>query len=142
MKIVYNRLIGYFIILMFLGATFSVVNAEPLAGPELEIVEITGKIGRVCTEIKNIGDEDAEKVVITISVKGGIFNRINISKTCSGCGHCNTTIAPNASKIECTDKFILGLGNVEITVTAEAENANKVTSTKNGLVFGFLILIQ
>lgn len=142
-KVNNKRLIGFFSILMLLFLTFSMIsNAKTNIGPELEIASITGRIGKVCTEIKNIGDEDAEKIVITISVSGGILNRINVSKTCSGCGSCNTTIAPNASKTECTDKFIFGLGNINITVIAEAENAEKVTSTKNGLIVGFIILVQ
>jgi len=143
MKKMHNQLIGFFAVLMFLLVALNVIsNAKSIQQPKLEIVHIKSRICRVCTEIKNIGDVDAEKVLITISVKGGIFNRINISKTCSGCGSCNTSIAPNASKIECTDGFIMGFGNVDITVTAEAVNADKVTDTKNGLVFGFFILIK
>ena len=130
------------IFILFMTMVNVLPHAEPILGPELEIVLIEGRIGRVCTEIKNIGDEDAEEVVISITVQGGLFQRINETKICSGCGSCNTTIPPNGSKIECTSKFIFGLGNINITVTAEANNTGKVSSTKTGLVIGFLIIIK
>jgi hypothetical protein len=143
MKIITKRLFGMITIFILILTSFSVLpHAEPFPGSELEIVRIYGRIGRVCTEIKNIGDQEAEEVVITITVQGGIFQRINVTKICSGCGSCNTTIPPNGSKIECTNTFILGLGNIDITVTAEANNSAKVTNTKTGLVIGFFIIIQ
>ena len=101
---------------------------------ELEIGEITGGMGKVCAEIKNVGDVDATDVTWSI----GLYGRIRPIW-----GEWNGTI-PNLpvgeSEIVCTDDFILGLGRVTITVTADADNADKVEKTASAFVFLFLVL--
>jgi hypothetical protein len=109
----------------------------------LDITGVTGGLGEVSVTVKNIGDSTAEKITIMISVKGGIFNKIAIEKTCSGCDACGTTIEPNAIKTESTSEsgMIIGFGPVTITASAEAENAEKVEKTYNGFVLGLFVII-
>jgi hypothetical protein len=111
----------------------------------LDIAKVTGGLGKVSVTIKNIGDSTAEKITIMISVKGGILNKIDIEKICSGCEACGTTIEPNAIKTESTSEsgIIIGFGPITITTSAEAENAEKVEKTYNGFVLGpFVIVTQ
>lgn len=109
----------------------------------LDITDVKGGFGNVFVTVKNIGDSTAEKITIMISVKGGIFNRINITKTCSGCGNCSNSTEPNATKTESIAEAgrILGFGPIVITTYAEALNAERVSKTYNGFVLGFLVII-
>jgi len=118
-------------------ATFEVIIPTGL-----QIGEISGGIGKVCVVIKNVGDDDATGVISTISVRGGFLNLINVTTTCSGCGQCNATIEAHSEKTECTDSFIFGLGPIDISVSAEADNADLVTAEASGFVLGFLVLIS
>lgn len=108
-----------------------------------EITEATGGFGKVSITVKNIGDTTAENITIIISVKGGIFNKIDIEKICSGCDTCGDTIEPNGTKTESTSEagFIIGLGPITITASAEAANTPKVEKTFSGFVFGPLVMI-
>lgn len=111
-------------------------------GPELEISDIKGGFSKVCIEIQNTGDAVAEKVTSTISVKGGILNRIDIFKTCSGCGQCNNSIVPGGSKIECTDQLIIGIGSIDIIATANATDVATIEKTATGFVIGPFVIVQ
>ncbi len=109
------------------------------------ITEVKGGLGKVSVTIKNIGDTTAENITIIISVKGGIFNKIDIEKICSGCDTCGTTIEPNGIKTESTSEagFIIGLGPITITASAEAANTAKVEKIYTGFVLGpFVIVTQ
>jgi hypothetical protein len=126
---------------------FIVVGASCAATQQsqtiLDITEVTGGLGKVSVSVKNIGDSTAETITISISVKGGLFNRINIEKTCSGCDACGTTLEPNAIKTESTSEsgFIVGFGSVTIITFAEAVNAEKVEKTFNGFVLGPYVIV-
>jgi hypothetical protein len=93
----------------------------------LDITEVAGGLGKVSVTVKNIGDSTAETITMMISVKGGILGRINITKICSGCDSCGTTIEPNAIKTESTAEAgkIVGFGPVTIMVSAEAFKCRK-----------------
>lgn len=114
-----------------------------IADTTLEIAGIRGGIGSIICDIKNIGDEIAEKIQSTIVVKGGILDGVDLVHICSGCDACGTTLAPDSIKTENTIEagFILGFGSIEVTAEAWAENANKVTETTTGFVFGPLVII-
>jgi len=109
----------------------------------LDITEVKGGLGKVTVTIKNIGDSTAENITTVILVKGGILNKIYIEKICSGCGACGTTIEPDGIKIESTLEagFIIGIGPISITASAEASNAAKVEITFNGFVIGPFVII-
>ena len=134
---------------ILVGAVFILLTASlvPLtagvenSSAELEITAIRGGFGKVCIEIKNVGDEVAEQVVSTISVKGGIFNRIDVFKLCSGCGQCNNSIPPDGFKEECTDQFIFGFGSVDIVATVNATGVSTVEKTASAFVIGPLVIV-
>ena len=109
----------------------------------LEIADIRGGIFGITADIKNTGSVAAEKFTITISVKGGLFNNIDIFHECGGCGSCGETIPTGEIKSENTKEsgWIIGFGQIDIVVTAEAENADLITEETTGFVFGPLILI-
>lgn len=109
----------------------------------LEITEVTGGFGVVTMTVKNIGDSTAEKITMSLSVKGGFLNRINIEKICSGCDACGTTLEPNAIKTESTAEAgkIIGFGPIVIIVSAAADNAEKVEKTCNGFVLGPFVTV-
>jgi hypothetical protein len=110
----------------------------------LEITEIKAGIGKVSLTVKNTGNETATNITTVIAVTGGLLQRINVTKICSGCGQCNNTILPGATKTESTSEagFILGIGPVTIATSAEALNAAKVTKTASGFVLGPFIIIK
>ena len=118
--------------------------SEIMVDTELEVNDIRGLLGGVETDVKNIGDSVAEEISISIYVSGGIFNNIDIQHDCGGCSQCGTTLASGGIKTENSLEagFIIGLGMVEITVTASASNANEVSRTVNGIVIGPFIIIN
>jgi hypothetical protein len=104
---------------------------------ELEIGAISGGIGKVSAEINSSGGDPVENVVWTIEVDGGLVRDINITSEGNF-----SEIAAGGSELVKTDKFILGLGGLDITVTADADNADEVTAETTGFVLLFLVIVQ
>ena len=132
------------VIFMILGSIAVVsITAAPINQTTLEITEAKGGLGKVSITVKNTGTETAEGITMVISVKGGIFGRVNLTKICSGCGNCTNTILPNASKTESTAEAgkIIGFGPVVVSASAEATNAVKVEKTFNGFVLGLFVIV-
>jgi hypothetical protein len=129
-----------FILVLITIGTSSIAAQSPTI---LEITTAKGGFGKVSVTVKNIGNSTAENVTMTISVNGGIFDRVNITKVCSGCGNCSNSIEPNATKTENTLEagLIIGFGPIIITASAEASNAEMVSKTFNGFVLGFIVII-
>lgn len=138
-----HRIFGLIAGLIVLMAFGPICIGEETAETELEIDEVAGHIGAVVVAVTNVGDTVAEDITITISVEGGILGKIDIYHECSGCSQCGTTLDPGAIKTESTleEGVIIGFGQVEITITASASNADEVTRTLNGLVIGPFIII-
>jgi len=97
--------------------------------PNVQIGTVAGGIGKVTMEVKNIGDADATNVAWSISVKGGILNRINVTTT-----GVITTLAANGTETVQTDTFIFGLGKLTIQLAA-----GSATASKTGKVLLFLV---
>ena len=131
------------LITFLLVSTIQVVGSQNNDTTTLEIADISGVIGGVTTDIKNTGSATAENFFITISVKGGLLNRIDIIQECGGCGSCGTTITAGEIKSESTleSGSIMGFGPITVVVTAEADNADLVTKEVNGFVLGPFVLI-
>jgi hypothetical protein len=132
------------LVIMLFGIVIAAsCTATPLGQTTLEITAAKGGFGKVSATVKNIGNETAENITMTISVKGGFLGRVNITKTCSGCGNCSNSLEPNATKTESTAEAgrIIGFGPVVITTSAEATNAVKVEKTYNGFVLGILVIV-
>jgi len=106
-----------------------------------QIMNFQGGIGSVSIDIKNNGSYTAKNISVDIRVVGGFFSGINLTSTCIDC---ETPLEPGATKTESTSKdgFIFGFGPIEITVSAWAKNADKITIKQKGFVIGLLILIR
>lgn len=141
--IIRKKLVTSILITVILTSVIQVVGYQNNETTTLEITDIRGGICRVKAVIENTGTVDAENFSITISVKGGLFNKTNIFHECSGCDHCETNIPAGNTKSESTlgSAIILGYGRIAIIVTAEAENADLVTQEASGVMFGPLVLI-
>ena len=131
------------LIAIVLASAIQVVGSQNNDTTTLEITDIRGGIGGVTADIKNTGGVDAESFHITLSVKGGLLNNIDIFQECDGCGTCGTTIPPGEIKSESTQKsgMIIGFGRIAIVVTAEAANADLVTAEATGFVLGPFVLV-
>lgn len=134
---------GFCIAIIFIIMLVPSTISESMVDTELEVNDIRALLGGVETDVKNIGDSIAEEISISIYVSGGIFNNIDIQHDCGGCSQCGTTLASGGIKTESSLEagFIIGLGMIEITVTASASNANEVSRTVNGIVIGPFIII-
>ena len=131
------------LIAILLTSSIHVLGSNNNDTTTLEITDVRGGIGGVTANIKNIGSVTADNFFITISVNGGILNKINILKECSGCGNCGTSIVAGEimSESRLESDFIIGFGKIDIIVTAEAYNADLVTIETDGFVLGPLVLI-
>ena len=140
---IFGLIAGLIILIIVLMAFGPICIGEETAETELEIDEVAGHIGAVVVAVTNVGDTVAEDITITISVEGGILGKIDIYHECIGCSQCGTTLDPGAIKTESTleEGYIIGFGQVEITITTSASNADEVTRTLNGLVIGPFIII-
>ena len=118
-------------------------SSDPIAGTELEITSVTGGFGQVTVEVKNIGNETTDGLLVAIEVKGGILDRIDLLHLCGGCSSC-VPLEPDAIKTESTIEagFIFGIGPVSVTTAASAVNAPEVTIDSTGFVIGPFVIIQ
>jgi hypothetical protein len=120
------------------------VASTSLSDTELEITDVRGGFGSVIIEIKNVGDATAEGIASTISVVGGLMGGIDIVHICSGCSSCGTSLESGSIKTENTREsgFIFGVGSIEITASAWADNADGVSVTASGYIIGPFIIIS
>jgi hypothetical protein len=88
--------------------------------PNVQIGTVAGGIGKVTMEVKNIGDGDATNVSWSISVKGGILKKIDVTTT----GIILSIPASGTATVQ-TDKFIFGLGAITIQLAADPVIATK-----------------
>lgn len=100
---------------------------------ELSILNIQGPMG-INAEVKNIGAAPAENIDWSILVTGGILKKVD--KTAQG------TVAELA--IDATEAInlgmFLGLGKIQITISAQADNAVAVSVTKSAFLLGPLVV--
>jgi len=138
------KLFGFGVLVGILLLTLNpICLSEEKADTELEINAIRGGFAGVTVDIKNIGSVAAENFLITISVQGGILDRIDVYKECGGCGDCSTIILPGEIKSESTLEIgtIIGFGSIDVIVTASAENAELVSEETKGFIIGPIIII-
>jgi hypothetical protein len=97
---------------------------------------VTSTFLRPTIAIKNTGEATAQNITWQVSVRGGIFNKIN--NTFNGT---QTELIP-ADEILVRFGMIIGFGPIVVTMSASALNGKEVTITINGFVFLFFIILQ
>lgn len=140
-----TKLLPIGIAVMFIFITgIQCITAEEISDTELQISKVKGGLGSVSIDIENIGAVTAENITSSISVKGGFLDKIDVYHECSGCSSCGTTLEPGAIKTESTIEagLVLGIGPIEIDITAGASNADLITSSASGFVIGIFVIIQ
>ncbi len=118
------------------GTTQPNTPAGGEGAPRLTIENIRGRINKISADIRNIGDKDAESVNWSISVTGGILKRIDQRSS----GTINSLSTQSESTV-ITDRIPLGLGRLEITVTAQISGGEPVTQTAKGFKFLFFVIL-
>jgi hypothetical protein len=91
-----------------------------VSAPNVQIGAIGGGVGKVTMEVKNIGTGAASNVPWTISVKGGILGRINVTTS-----DVIASLSAGGAQTVQTNKFIFGFGTITIQLTAGAATASK-----------------
>jgi len=104
-------------------------------GKTLTIGNISGGLFKITTELINPSTIDVTDVNWSISLDGG-FILLGKQKSDQ-----NLSIAAGDSTL-ITDKPVVGIGKVHITVTVEAPGIDQVTKTVDGFVFLFFIIIR
>jgi len=117
------------------SSTQSNNTAELEETPRLVIENIKGRFNKISTDIRNIGDQDANSVKWSVSVTGGILKRIDLHST----GTINTLSTQSETTV-ISDRISLGLGRLEITVTVEASGGEPVTQTAWGFKLLFFVI--
>jgi hypothetical protein len=102
-----------------------------IAKSELKIVNITFKIGKVCSILANPGDLDATNVHWSIQVTGGLLKNVDKST-----GDTISELDAGDEITFNTDGLIVGLGKVEIVVTANADTVDRVTQKISAFMIG------
>jgi hypothetical protein len=97
--------------------------------PFFSIRNVRGPIG-VKADIKNTGEIPANNVEWSMTITGGTFGLVN--KYASGT---RMELAPSATEAIWSGLFF-GLGNIFIEITADADNAQEVTVSKEAFLLG------
>ena len=103
---------------------------------ELLIVDVDGGLYSKSIDIQNIGDIDANNVHISILIKGGFFNRINVEDS-----EIISVIESDSIYTFNINEEIFGFGKIVLTISVYANNANMVAKEFNGVILGPLIII-
>lgn len=108
-----------------------------IAAPMLEIRQINGGISKISAKIKNNGDSPASQVNWRVSIKGGILGGIDVTAG----GTISSLDINEEAIIDTDDASIVGLGLVDITVTAETAGASAASDTVKGLVLLYIVFV-
>jgi len=98
--------------------------APPL--PELDITSISGGLG-VSATIKNTGDASATNVTWNITVRGGIFGFIDVTKEGT-----IPSLAVDAESDSPKTGIFFGLGKIAVEVTAVCDEGSSATNSTDG----------
>jgi len=102
----------------------------------LLIEDVNGGINSVSADIHNIGDVDANNVHISILIKGGFFNKINVEDS-----EIISVIESGEIYTFNTNEEIFGVGKIDITISAYADNADMVIKELTGFILGPIIIV-
>jgi len=101
--------------------------------PQLEIELKGGLLQKMV--LKNVGNADAQNVEWSLSINGGVFGGINVSR------NGNMSLF-QAGTEELVNTPLFGLGRISLTATVWAAGAAPVSKTADGCVVGFLVIIR
>ena len=88
--------------------------AYDVAKKSTEIVEVKGGIGHITIVIENTGEFNFDELKWSISVQGGVLGNIDVKES----GYIEM-FDIKTTEISKTDKFIFGLGKIDITIDAD-----------------------
>ena len=117
------------------SATRSNASADLKEPPRLIIDSIRGRLNKISADIKNTGDQDARDVTWIISVKGGVFKRIDIRTTGS-----IDLLSQQSGMTIISDRIPFGFGRLDITVTVDTSQGDPITQSAKGFKFLFFVL--
>jgi PKD repeat protein len=103
-----------------------------VAPSEVEIGNITGGMLKISAEILNKGDINVTSVNWSITVTGFVL----LGKTNSG----TIPSIPIGGSEVVSDRPIIGLGNIIITVKVDVPGSGQLTKTVRGFLFLFIVL--
>jgi PKD repeat protein len=103
-----------------------------VAPSEVEIGNITGGMLKISAEILNKGDINVTSVNWSITVTGFVL----LGKTNSG----TIPSIPIGGSEVVSDRPIIGLGNIIITVKVDVPGSGQLTKTVRGLLLLFVVL--
>jgi hypothetical protein len=109
----------------------AIVEGTGLA--ELSIGNVKGPMG-VKADVSNIGANPANNVQWSMKATGGILKRVNASATGT-----EATLAAGSSIPVALGTF-MGFGKISIVITAKAQNAIEVSTTKSAFLLGPFVL--
>jgi hypothetical protein len=109
----------------------------------IEFIDIHGDLGGVTVDITNTGEITANDLIVSITISGGFFNTIDLTKECTGCGEGGSTLEPGEVKSKGTLGAgpLFGIGPIQITASAEASNADEIFLEASGFIIGVFILL-
>lgn len=113
--------------------TTATISEDP--STELTINQVSGGMG-INASIKNIGDSDAINVSWRIFVTGGFLGLIDVDPN----GKEDELKVDEVLTVETGSLGFLHFGKLDITVTAKADNANKVTQDATAFIIGPFVL--
>jgi len=109
----------------------AIVEGEGLA--ELSLANIKGPIG-IKADVQNVGEVDASNVEWSMKVTGGLLKMVNVSEIGSA-----ATLA-SGGVLPISVGMFIGFGKISIAITAKAQNAVEVSTTKSAFLLGPLVV--
>ena len=130
-----KKLIGILFCMLLVVPVLSVTVVAD-EEPELEI-EIRWDTKSLTAFIRNIGYGDAYDVNWSFDIEGGVFGFVDYHIGCV----IGLLPAGSGTSVE-NSLFLFGFGQIEITVSIGASNAETMTDTFRGIIIGRYILLR
>jgi hypothetical protein len=108
-------------------------------GLEETFLQVTSTPGVISSyKIRNIGNVTAWDVEISLSIKGGIFGRINKTDVKT----IGSLLVDQEVLISISPGMVFGFGPIEITLKIHGANVREISTTANGIIIFFFIIIR
>lgn len=113
------------------------------APPQLEISDIYSYNRSVFVTVSNNGDScAANNVFCNLSIKGGMLSKINVSMHKHYPRiYLGESVEFNTDNNFLSDQFIFGIGQIDVNVTVDVENAESISKQVKGFVFGPFVFV-